>query len=284
MTQFRTLYDTLGVTRNADPAVIKAAYKALVNQYHPDKNPNRPEAEEMMKRINRAYEILSNPTKRAEYDRWLNEHERKQQQNAQNHHANAYQRRGGQTNASQQQGYSNPYQQANQSGHNRSARTQRHAPESSFWSIHGRMRRTQYIVLSSITVFFLIITKVLLESEGGFLLRNGRDITGFFVFISIIFLLLYAFFCFISAKRLHDFNCKGGWTLISLIGVGMILLTVILWFIPPTKNTNRFGVDPRGIYDDDYDGEFEKDYSCLQVSGFMLLFILGNIALVSQGI
>lgn len=69
----KTLYDVLQVSRNADPETIKAAYKSLVQRYHPDKNPDSPDAESNIKEINRAHEILSDPVKRAEYDATLAE-------------------------------------------------------------------------------------------------------------------------------------------------------------------------------------------------------------------
>lgn len=69
-----TLYDLLEVSPNASPEVIKAAYRQLAMKYHPDKQPDaqaRRRAEEQMKAINAAYEILSDPVQRAEYDRRL---------------------------------------------------------------------------------------------------------------------------------------------------------------------------------------------------------------------
>ncbi|MHB1099973.1 MAG: DnaJ domain-containing protein [Burkholderiales bacterium] len=62
------LYDILEVSRTASPEVIRAAYKSLVQRFHPDKNPDNPDAEEMLKRINHAYDILSDPEERAAYD------------------------------------------------------------------------------------------------------------------------------------------------------------------------------------------------------------------------
>lgn len=76
MAKIRTHYDNLGVARNADVAVIKAAYKVLVQKYHPDRNPNNPDAERIMQLINKAYEVLSDPIKRAEHDRWIDEQEK----------------------------------------------------------------------------------------------------------------------------------------------------------------------------------------------------------------
>ncbi len=63
-------YDLLGVARDADPADIKKAYRKLAVKYHPDKNPGDHEAEEKFKEVGEAYEILSDPDKRAAYDRY----------------------------------------------------------------------------------------------------------------------------------------------------------------------------------------------------------------------
>ena len=65
-------YAVLGVERTATPSVIRAAYRDLVARYHPDKhsgNPLEGLAAEKMAEINRAYEILSDPKRRAAYDR-----------------------------------------------------------------------------------------------------------------------------------------------------------------------------------------------------------------------
>ncbi len=62
-------YDILQVTRAASPEVIRAAYKSLSQRWHPDRNlGNRAEAEYRMKGINAAYNVLSDPQKRADYD------------------------------------------------------------------------------------------------------------------------------------------------------------------------------------------------------------------------
>ncbi|GGC45607.1 chaperone protein DnaJ [Parapedobacter defluvii] len=66
----RDYYDVLGVSRNADQAEIKSAYRKLAIKYHPDKNPGNAEAEEKFKEAAEAYEILSNPEKRQRYDRF----------------------------------------------------------------------------------------------------------------------------------------------------------------------------------------------------------------------
>jgi len=61
-------YELLGVDRDADEATIKKAYRKLARQYHPDVNPD-PASQERFKEITHAYEILSDPQKRAAYDR-----------------------------------------------------------------------------------------------------------------------------------------------------------------------------------------------------------------------
>lgn len=70
-----THYDNLKVDRTAPPAVIKAAYRALAQQYHPDVNKD-PDASRIMRLINRAYGVLSNAELRAEHDAWIRDQER----------------------------------------------------------------------------------------------------------------------------------------------------------------------------------------------------------------
>jgi uncharacterized membrane protein YsdA (DUF1294 family) len=67
LARLKDYYAILGVPRNATPEQIKEAYRRLAKEYHPDKNPS-PEAEERFKLINEAYQVLSDPAKRAEYD------------------------------------------------------------------------------------------------------------------------------------------------------------------------------------------------------------------------
>ena len=66
----RDYYDILGVSRSADTAEIKSAYRKLAIKYHPDKNPDNPEAEDKFKEAAQAYEILSNAEKRQRYDQF----------------------------------------------------------------------------------------------------------------------------------------------------------------------------------------------------------------------
>ncbi|MFO0561937.1 MAG: DnaJ C-terminal domain-containing protein [Polyangiales bacterium] len=61
-------YAELGVARSASADEIKKAFRALAMKYHPDRNPDNKAAEDRFKRINRAYEVLNDPKKRAIYD------------------------------------------------------------------------------------------------------------------------------------------------------------------------------------------------------------------------
>ncbi len=64
----KDLYENLGVSRTASPDEIKKAYRELTKKYHPDRNPGDKQAEERFKDISVAYEVLSDPKKRANYD------------------------------------------------------------------------------------------------------------------------------------------------------------------------------------------------------------------------
>ncbi|MBK9170380.1 MAG: molecular chaperone DnaJ [Bryobacterales bacterium] len=66
----RDYYEVLGVGRDADEQQLKSAYRKLALQYHPDRNPNNHEAEEKFKEAAEAYGVLSDPQKRAAYDRY----------------------------------------------------------------------------------------------------------------------------------------------------------------------------------------------------------------------
>ena len=66
----RDYYEILGVDTNAGEAELKKAYRQLAMQYHPDKNPGDKKAEERFKELSEAYAVLSDPDKRAHYDRF----------------------------------------------------------------------------------------------------------------------------------------------------------------------------------------------------------------------
>lgn len=70
MQNFRNYYEILGVPRDASSDEIKKMYRRLARQYHPDLNPGDKAAEEKFKDIGEAYEVLSDPNKRSQYDQF----------------------------------------------------------------------------------------------------------------------------------------------------------------------------------------------------------------------
>ena len=66
----RDYYEILGVSRDADDATLKKAYRALAKKYHPDMNPGDAEAEKKFKEASEAYAVLSDADKRRQYDQF----------------------------------------------------------------------------------------------------------------------------------------------------------------------------------------------------------------------
>ncbi|MFC1452214.1 molecular chaperone DnaJ [Verrucomicrobiota bacterium] len=70
MARKQDCYELLGIARTASPEEIKKAYRKLAMKYHPDRNTDDKAAEDMFKSVSEAYEILSDPAKREQYDRY----------------------------------------------------------------------------------------------------------------------------------------------------------------------------------------------------------------------
>lgn len=70
MSDKRDCYEVLGIDRSADEDTIKKAYRQMAKKYHPDLNPGNADAEAKFKEVNEAYSILSDPEKKAAYDRY----------------------------------------------------------------------------------------------------------------------------------------------------------------------------------------------------------------------
>ena len=68
--EYKDYYNILGVDKKASQKDIKAAYRRLARQYHPDVNPGDKASEERFKEINEAYEVLNDTEKRQKYEQW----------------------------------------------------------------------------------------------------------------------------------------------------------------------------------------------------------------------
>jgi hypothetical protein len=74
-----TYYDVLQVERGASPEKVRTAYRRLAQKYHPDKMPGNANASRAMAAINAAYDVLSDPHRRAEHDTWIRRSQRPSQ-------------------------------------------------------------------------------------------------------------------------------------------------------------------------------------------------------------
>src|SRR5690554_6636832 len=83
--KFIDYYKVLDISKNATADEIKKAYRKLARKYHPDRNPNDKEAQRKFQEVNEANEVLSDPEKRAKYDKYGKDWK----------HADAYESAGG---------------------------------------------------------------------------------------------------------------------------------------------------------------------------------------------
>ena len=88
----KNYYEILQINQNASPEIIEKAYKTLAKKYHPDlqEESNKKQAEEILKEINEAYEILSDPNKKALYDQNLKNQTISQEEYDQVHEENEF--------------------------------------------------------------------------------------------------------------------------------------------------------------------------------------------------
>ena len=71
MPKVHSHYENLKVARDASADEIRAAYRALTRKHHPDRNPDNADSQRVMSVVNVAYDVLSDPAKRSEHDRWI---------------------------------------------------------------------------------------------------------------------------------------------------------------------------------------------------------------------
>ncbi|MDO4442050.1 MAG: DnaJ domain-containing protein [Moraxella sp.] len=264
MAKIHTYYDNLKVTRNADIAVIKAAYKALAQKYHPDRNPDDPEAERIMKLINKAYEVLSDPVRRAEHDRWIDEQERRAEQNSRHSSFNhTSQSHTANDTSKENEGRRDDGYESSDDIKTSSKTVNQQPIERDYFSVRGRMRRRTYAIwYLSTTVVAGLISQAILVS----LSMAGVELVGVgLFFVRVITTLPFVVPQYFIIKRLHDCNHSGWWSLIPLA-------PIVLFFLPPSKGANRFGPDPRDLDTKSSHTIYEEDYS-LPCIAIIILFV-----------
>lgn len=277
--KIRTHYDNLGVARNAQPEVIKAAYKALAQKYHPDRNPNNPDAERIMKIINTAYRVLIDPVLRAEHDAWIVKQE--QEQKRQQQHTQSSQSKNQSTHhtqsSTQQPSYQSntrnerddKYDKRSDSSYHDNYDTYNNPNSEMAKFLYGRMRRTTYAVwfIPAVIIWFFIR----IGSESVTSTANVDMMS--LVILTIFEIISWLVLLIIAIKRLHDCNYKGWWALVPFVVIAIL-------FVKGTKGTNRFGDDPRPKNSHlNQGGEIETDLSLLIL---FALSVLLNVSILTS--
>lgn len=208
-----TLYDTIEVSRKASKEVIEKAYKTLAKKYHPDvQSPeNKAYAEEMMKKINEAYSILSDDKKRSEYDAKLAEQEKIEKNAYQNNiNSNSYQNEYyNQNNINENNNfqdnagyYQNNYQNSNYQNSNNNAEFE------SWQDAYSKLSKREKAKL-----------RKKIEKEANNEYRQ----------------LYERYFRSLGYKINHRWTFKDFLTLLIVIAI-LILIFIILWIIPQTHD------------------------------------------------
>lgn len=217
--KIHTYYDNLKVARTAPITVIKASYRALSQQHHPDKNGNSDGSIRIMKIINQAYEVLSNPTQRAIYDEELRQ---KEQQNS------STQTEYYQTKAPYQDPPKTKHTEASTQAFTATNWSFKEPTEISFTDFFlkilkittwkGRISPKEYWVFFTISTLIFIIFDVISD----FTEYKNYFSNTIFKFISIVVVALCHLKLFlsdlrVSVRRLHDAGHSGWWLFFWLL-------------------------------------------------------------------
>jgi uncharacterized membrane protein YhaH (DUF805 family) len=230
-------YQILGIRPDATQDEIKQAWKFCVQAFHPDKfsERQRETAEQRMKDINAAYEVLSEPIERASYDRKHAERNRPESTpppSPRSAPPPARQKTPSSTDSGKPKGQaSRPY----------STKQFRGGYVTEFLLPIGRIGRSGFIL--RITGIILVLCAELLML-GPAVIESGGLISAWFAPASLVFIVMVmvAFIVMLvqASKRLHDCDVAGYWLFPGIASAGVILLPFLL-LNPGTNGQNRFG-------------------------------------------